>query len=99
MHLLNSLRELPISLLLTSLALASAALPVHSTKLTPDNFKETIAGGLWFIEHFSPYCSHCQSFAPTWEKLIEETEKDTPTVRLAQVDCALYGGRSSPYPT
>jgi thioredoxin domain-containing protein 5 len=94
MLLFSSIRELPISLLLTSLALASVAFPIHATQLTPGNFKDTIASGLWFIEHFSPYCGHCQDFAPTWEKLVGETEKNTPTVRLAQVNCAVYGGRS-----
>ncbi|KAF9468758.1 protein disulfide isomerase [Collybia nuda] len=91
MHLLNVFRELPISLVLTFLALTSSALPVHSTQLTPANFRETVSVGLWFIEHFSPHCVHCQSFAPTWEKLIGETERNAPAVRLAQVNCALYG--------
>ncbi|TFK35040.1 protein disulfide isomerase [Crucibulum laeve] len=91
MHLLAALRELPISLLITSFALAAAALPVHSTELTPENFKETTTTGLWFIEHFSPYCGHCRRFAPTWEKLVEESEVETPTVKLAQVNCAVHG--------
>lgn len=92
MHYRSSLSELPLSLLITSLALAAIALPVHTAQLTPDNFKDTTATGLWFIEHYSPYCGHCRDFAPTWDKLVETTDKNAPSVHLAQVNCAIYGG-------
>ncbi len=46
-----------------------------------------------FVEHFSPYCTHCKHFAPTWEKLTEHYESmESPGVHLAQVDCAANGG-------
>jgi thiol-disulfide isomerase/thioredoxin len=93
--ILAALRELPVSLLLTSFALASAALPAQTASLkpplTPDNFKSTIAKGVWFVEHFSPYCGHCRAFAPTWEKLVEYSE-NSAGVQLAQVDCSVNGG-------
>ncbi|KAJ7171825.1 protein disulfide isomerase [Mycena crocata] len=93
--MLLALRELPISILLTSFALASAALPAQTAStlkppLTPDNFKSTIAKGVWFVEHFSPYCGHCRAFAPTWEKLVEHSESSAG-VQLAQVDCSVNG--------
>ncbi|RDB15626.1 Thioredoxin domain-containing protein 5 [Hypsizygus marmoreus] len=91
MHLLAAFRELPISLFITSLALASKALPVHSTELSPDTFKSSISTGLWFIEYFSPYCGHCREFAPTWDQLVQESEKEHPTVKLAQVNCITHG--------
>ncbi|KAF7331691.1 Protein disulfide isomerase [Mycena kentingensis (nom. inval.)] len=79
------------SILLTSFALASAALPAQTASLppplTPDNFKSTTARGIWFVEHFSPYCGHCRAFAPTWEKL----QGNTGDVQLAQVDCSVNG--------
>ncbi|THV07435.1 thioredoxin-domain-containing protein [Dendrothele bispora CBS 962.96] len=75
----------------TFLALSSA-LPVHSTELSPDNFKSTIASGIWFIEHFSPYCGHCRAFAPTWEELVKWNEEQTNNgIELAQVNCAVNG--------
>lgn len=47
-----------------------------------------------FIEHFSPYCGHCRRFAPTWTQLVEETEKQAdPGIHLAQVNCAVDGGK------
>jgi thioredoxin domain-containing protein 5 len=103
--------QLLLSLLPTSLVvLASAeAAPVQLNVLNPDNFKDTIAKGVWYvalryfnskcssrfrcIEFFSPYCHHCQGFAPTWTRLVENTEKHAdPGVRLAQVNCAANGG-------
>ncbi|KAJ2912426.1 hypothetical protein MD484_g7977, partial [Candolleomyces efflorescens] len=82
-----------LSALVTSLALVACALPTSakSTDLTPDNFKSSVASGLWFVEHFSPYCSHCISFASTWEKLVTETGTESPNVHLAQVNCVLHG--------
>ncbi|RPD62164.1 thioredoxin-domain-containing protein [Lentinus tigrinus ALCF2SS1-7] len=89
--------RLSFSLLVSSIILASTALPVESSEtellvLTPDDFDSTIANGVWFIEHFSPYCRHCRDFAPTWTQLVEETEKKAdPGIRLAQVNCAVHG--------
>lgn len=91
MLLLAALRNLPVSLFISSLALASSALPVHTIALTPENFHQSVSEGVWFIEHFSPYCSHCRDFAPTWAKLVEENESD---VQMAQVNCAVHGGAS-----
>ncbi|KAL1747767.1 thioredoxin-like protein [Schizophyllum fasciatum] len=61
--------------------------------LTPDNFKSTIADGLWFIEHYSPYCGHCRHFLPTWEQLVKDVANGAaqPPVHLAQVNCAVNG--------
>ncbi|KAI0706903.1 thioredoxin-like protein [Cerioporus squamosus] len=89
--------RLSFSLLVSSVILASTALPVESSEtellvLTPDDFDSTVANGVWFIEHFSPYCRHCRDFAPTWTQLVEETEKKAdPGIRLAQVNCAVHG--------
>jgi len=75
------------------LALLGSAIPVHSTEFTPDNFKSTIASGIWFIEHFSPYCGHCRQFAPTWEELVKYNDEQTSNgIELAQVNCAVHGG-------
>ncbi|KII96123.1 hypothetical protein PLICRDRAFT_49017 [Plicaturopsis crispa FD-325 SS-3] len=84
--------RLPASLLCASLALVAAAAPVELKTLNPDNFNETVSTGVWFIEHFSPYCHHCRDFAPTWDKLVEENEASAnPGIHLAQVNCAMHG--------
>lgn len=55
--------------------------------------EDLIMGLHRFVEHFSPYCTHCKHFAPTWEKLVEHYESmESPGVHLAQVDCAANGG-------
>ncbi|KDR74372.1 hypothetical protein GALMADRAFT_250250 [Galerina marginata CBS 339.88] len=89
MHFLN----LPRSLLSTSFLLLafSAVIPVSSTELTPETFKQTVDKGLWFIEHFSPYCSHCKHFKPTWDQLVVEAKTEVPSVKLATVDCIMHG--------
>lgn len=89
MHFLN----LPISLLSTSfLLLVATGIPVSSTELTPDDFDHAVGKGLWFIEHFSPYCPHCRDFKPTWEQLVAEAKEEIPQVKMGTVDCIMHGG-------
>lgn len=41
------------------------------TELNGKTFDDTVANGYWLVEWFSPYCIHCQQFAPTWQTLYE----------------------------
>ncbi|ESK87822.1 thioredoxin domain-containing protein 5 [Moniliophthora roreri MCA 2997] len=84
--------KLSLYLSASTTLLASLALPVSTKELEPGNFKTTIEKGVWFIEHYSPYCSHCKRFKPTWDMLVQENESQSnPGVRLAQVNCAVHG--------
>ncbi|KAI0083659.1 hypothetical protein BDY19DRAFT_998387 [Irpex rosettiformis] len=65
---------------------ASPESDVELTILKPANFKDTIVKGVWFNEHFSPYCGHCHKFAPTWKQLVAKNQKQDD---LAQVNCAV----------
>ncbi|KAG2069761.1 thioredoxin-domain-containing protein [Suillus decipiens] len=84
---------LPLSLLTTWFVLQVAAAPAAGSQvLTPQDFKQTIADGVWFIEHFSPYCRHCRNFEPTWNRVVDNFEgKPHLGIHLAQVNCALNG--------
>lgn len=46
------------------------------------------------IEFFSPYCHHCQKFAPTWGALAEMHGHlaDSHNFHLARVNCVAQGG-------
>lgn len=85
----------PLSLFATWFVLQAAAAPAAaagSKVLTPQDFKETVADGIWFIEHFSPYCRHCRNFEPTWNRVVDEFEKKPNLgIHMAQVNCALNG--------
>ncbi|KAF5363494.1 hypothetical protein D9756_000988 [Leucocoprinus leucothites] len=91
MRVLKALTELPLSFVLTTLAVVSSATGTQLQQLTPSNFKEYTEKGLWFVEHSTPYCIFCRRFAPTWKKLVGDCEREIPSVRLAQVDCSVHG--------
>ena len=96
MHVFAALGELSFSMLVTLLTLAVSALPVESSppELTQETFRRTVKNGLWFVEHYSPYCGHCRSFKPTWDQLVLEAEKEIPTVSLSSINCIIHGGAS-----
>lgn len=39
---------------------------------------------LWFINFYSPMCSHCHELAPTWRRLARELEG---VIRIGAVNC------------
>ncbi|CAN1124274.1 Protein disulfide-isomerase like 2-2 [Linum perenne] len=49
-------------------ALYSASTPV--LQLTPSNFKSKVlnSNGVVLVEFYAPWCGHCQSLTPAWEK-------------------------------
>ncbi|PPQ86762.1 hypothetical protein CVT25_012407 [Psilocybe cyanescens] len=69
-------------------------------EFTPTTFSQTIREGLWFVEHYSPYCGHCKHFKPTWQQLVLDTRDkgdeglgggEVPEVGMGVVDCIVHG--------
>ncbi|GAA5941652.1 uncharacterized protein JCM15063_002631 [Sporobolomyces koalae] len=80
--------------LLAAAAVATAAAPIE---LAGEGLDESSWGmtskGIWLVEHYSPYCSHCRAFAPKWKELVEMYSLAAPLhdFNFAQVDCASNG--------
>ncbi|ORZ13171.1 thioredoxin-like protein [Absidia repens] len=56
-------------------------------------FDSLTASGIWFVEHFSPYCPLCIDFAPTWKELAEEEDglASTHNIHFGTINCSIYG--------
>ncbi|EIW69209.1 hypothetical protein TREMEDRAFT_44374 [Tremella mesenterica DSM 1558] len=62
-------------------------------QLTEDNFRASTSRGVWLVEHFSPKCSHCRAFAPTWTRLAQDHQhlERLSGFHMAQVNCIAQG--------
>ncbi|RDA88097.1 hypothetical protein CP532_5274 [Ophiocordyceps camponoti-leonardi (nom. inval.)] len=69
--------------------------------LTPANWKDEVAKSRWLaVKHYSPYCHHCQRFAPTYQTLYEfyytsKTDDGAPVaesydLRFGIINCIRY---------
>ena len=57
--------------------------------LTKDTFSDFIKENpSTFIEFYSPGCGHCIKFAPAYEELATELEKEASEFKIAAVNCA-----------
>lgn len=57
--------------------------------LRASEFNDVISTGMWWIKFYSPYCPHCQHFAPTWNKIHKDlgSEGDPYDFHMASVNC------------
>jgi len=81
--------------LLASLSVASFILCTDAFNLTTENFYEHAAGKSLFIKFFAPWCSHCKTMKPAWDKLMDNWNQGerTKTTLIADVDCTEKTGR------
>lgn len=54
--------------------------------LSKADFEQSVSNSedIWFINFYSPHCSHCHTVAPIWRKLSEEL---SGVVRIGAVNC------------
>jgi protein disulfide-isomerase len=78
---------------LSTLASLAAADTTFPDPLTISNFPSKLSHGLHLVEFYSPYCSHCKHFAPTWESTWDafHEEGDSLGIGMVQVDCVTSG--------
>lgn len=54
--------------------------------LSHSDFEQAVEGtnDVWFINYYSPHCSHCHILAPTWREMARELDG---VVRIGAVNC------------
>merc|ERR1719245_319041 len=57
--------------------------------LTPENWENETSGKTIFVKFFAPWCGHCKSMKPAWDKLMKNWNKGdrAKTSLIADVDC------------
>ena len=83
-----------VCLLGAAAALYSPSSPV--VKLTQANFEKEVksSGDLWFVEFFAPWCGHCKSLAPEYEKAAKALKG---VVKVGAVDMTTDESVGAPY--
>lgn len=61
-----------------------------AVELTSANWEEHVADKTVFIKFFAPWCGHCKSLKPAWDRLTSDFE-GTTTALVAEVDCTGKG--------
>ncbi|PWN98996.1 thioredoxin-like protein [Tilletiopsis washingtonensis] len=61
--------------------------------LTSATFTPSLSHGMWLVEFFSPYCPHCQQFAPIWQDVLEMQEHlaTDSDFHMSRVNCIEQG--------
>ena len=68
----------------------------HVVKLTESNWNTEVINSesLWLVEFYAPWCGHCKSLAPHWEKAAKQLKG---FVEVGAVDMTTDKSVGSPY--
>lgn len=86
-----------VSLLFALLFNPSAALYTKTSSvkaLTPANFDSNVKKGVWLVEFYAPWCGHCKSLKPEYEKTAKALDG---VVNVGAVDADAHGSLGSQY--
>jgi len=62
----------------------------HVLVLTSSNFKTVIAENPYvMVEFYAPWCGHCKSLAPEYEKAANTLQEEGSNLVIAKVDCTI----------
>ncbi|CAJ1382728.1 unnamed protein product [Effrenium voratum] len=59
---------------------------VSAVELSKESWDEKTAGKSVFVKFFAPWCGHCKSMKPAWDKLMKQYDGHDSIV-VADVDC------------
>lgn len=72
--------------------LTATGTPLYSTTdgivlLENDTITRTIYNSpvTWFVEFYSSWCGHCQSFAPSWKRLARHVEGSAKVITFTEM--------------
>ncbi|CAE8700402.1 unnamed protein product [Polarella glacialis] len=71
-----------------SLSLVASLGVSHSIELTSSNWDKETAGKQVFVKFFAPWCGHCKTMKPDWDKLIADFS-DSKHAGIYDVDCTV----------
>jgi len=76
----------------TSVSAASYNLPID---LTDENFDASVQDGqTWVVMFYAPWCGHCKSAKPTWDKLARQAGIAEKGIQVARADGSANGKAS-----
>jgi protein disulfide-isomerase-like protein len=73
-----------------ALSLLGMSATAAAVSLTPDNWDSETAGKTVLIKFYAPWCGHCKSMKPDWDKLMDAFA-GSATQLVGDVDCTAEG--------
>jgi len=66
-------------------------LGVRSIELTTSNYDDITKGKTTFVKFYAPWCGHCKSMKPAWDKLNRKYGQTKEFLVIGEVDCTGKG--------